>query len=146
MLLHALSTSTTAAGATTAQLLQAPTSQVAHSLQLRSTHLRTLRPPTKAQAMMSLPASGKILLRVLCRRSQSSLAPGCSASTQWWVTFELVCCPATSGARLGCRTPRLRGSLFLHLDIWWGSPSSLAFLPMPWLIVMEHTSGRVMAA
>ncbi|KAE9264253.1 hypothetical protein PF001_g31359 [Phytophthora fragariae] len=146
MLLHALSTSTTAAGATTALLLQAPTSQVGHSLQLRSTHLRTLRLPTKAQAMMSLPASGKILLRVLCRRSQSSLAPGCSTSTQWWITFELVCCPATSGARLGCRTPRLRGSLFLHLDIWWGSPSSLAFLPMPWLIVMEHTSGRVMAA
>ncbi|KAE8955204.1 hypothetical protein PF011_g31868, partial [Phytophthora fragariae] len=71
MPLHALSTSTTAAGATPALLLQAPTSQVGHSLQLRSTHLRTLRPPTKAQAMMSLPASGKILLRVLCRRSQS---------------------------------------------------------------------------
>ncbi|KAE9279424.1 hypothetical protein PF008_g28371 [Phytophthora fragariae] len=135
-----------AVGALAVPLLRAPTSQVGHSLQLQSTHLRALRLPTEAQAMMSLPASGKIPLRVLCRRSQPYLAPGCSTSTQWWVTFELVCCPATTGARLGCRIPRLRGSLFLHLEIWWGSPSSSAFLLTSWLIVMEHTSGRVMVA
>ncbi|KAE9054907.1 hypothetical protein PF010_g32338, partial [Phytophthora fragariae] len=47
MLLHALSTSTTAAGATTALLLQAPTSQVGHSLQLRSTHPQDSPPPNQ---------------------------------------------------------------------------------------------------